>query len=309
MSATVELQEISKCYGRLAAVDGVSLALMAGERLALLGHNGAGKTTLMKLMLGLIRPSRGQVRVLGEDPAAARASAHARMAVGFLPENIAFYDAMTGYELLRFYARLKGRPSDECSELLERVGLQQAAHLRVRTYSKGMRQRLGLAQALLGSPHLLLLDEPTSGLDPVLRQSFYQIIRDLKEAGTTVLLSSHLLTELEERTDRIAIMYRGRLVALGHLEALRRQARLPVRFRLAVVEGCASDVVRRLGRRDNVQQMNGSVITFTCPPDEKMIAIQEISALGMLVQDMDIAPPSLDQIYAKLVGETRAVAV
>lgn len=309
MAATVELQEISKCYGRLAAVDGVSLALMAGERLALLGHNGAGKTTLMKLMLGLIRPSRGRVRVLGEDPAAARASAHARMAVGFLPENIAFHDAMTGYELLRFYARLKGRPAGECSELLERVGLQQAAHLRVRTYSKGMRQRLGLAQALLGSPRLLLLDEPTSGLDPALRQSFYEIIRDLKEAGTTVLLSSHLLTELEERTDRIAIMDRGRLVALGHLEALRRQVRLPVRFRLTVVEGCARDVVRRLGRRDNVRQMNGSVITFTCPPDEKMIAIQEISALGVLVQDMDIAPPSLDQIYARLVGETRTVTV
>jgi Cu-processing system ATP-binding protein len=285
-------------------VDGVTLTLSAGERLALLGHNGAGKTTLMKLMLGLIRPGGGEVRVLGGDPAV-RGAARTRLEVGFLPENVAFHEAMTGLELLRFYARLKECPPGVCAALLERVGLQESARSPVRTYSKGMRQRLGLAQALLGAPRLLLLDEPTTGMDPALRQSFYAIIRGLKESGTSVLLSSHLLTELEERTDRIAIMDRGRLVAAGPLAELRRRARLPVRLRLTVTEGCSAEVLRRLGRRDGIRS-DDSAVTFACPPEGKMVAIREIAALGALVRDVDIVPPSLNDVYASLTGPEAA---
>lgn len=299
MPVTVELQGISKRYGRRTAVDQVSLRLAPQERVALLGHNGAGKTTLMKLMLGLIRPSSGKVRVLGGDPAGGAA---ARREVGFLPENVAFHEAMTGLELMRFYARLRGRPQQDCTALLERVGLQEAARLRVRTYSKGMRQRLGLAQALLGRPRLLLLDEPTSGLDPALRRRFYEIIRDLKETGATVLLSSHLLTELEERTDRIVIMDRGQLIAEGSLRELRQKTRLPVQFRISVAERSAGEVLRRLGRRDDVNPDDHSLITFTCPVEEKLAVVGEIAALGGLVRDIDIVSPSLDDIYTSLVG-------
>jgi len=294
----VVLDGLTKRYGDRTVVQGVSFRLAPGERLALLGHNGAGKTTMMKMMLGLVRPDGGMVRVLGRDPA--EAAADVRQSVGFLPESVAFYEAMTGWETLRFYARLKRRPADECRALLARVGLADAAKRRVGTYSKGMRQRLGLAQALLGSPRLLLLDEPTTGLDPELRQSFYAIVAELKAQGTTVLLSSHLLTELEERTDRIAIMNMGRLVGLGTLGDLREQAGLPVRFRLKVVNGNASVVADRLGSL--VLDRVPGELGVACPPRDKMTVLRTIAGLGPLVEDVEVVPPSLDDVYASFTG-------
>lgn len=300
MSAVVELHEVSKRFGQQLAVDRVSLSIDPGERVALLGHNGAGKTTLMKLMLGLSRPSGGAIQVLGGG------GAQGRRELGFLPENVAFDDAMTGLELMRFYARLKHARRRQCVDLLEQVGLGVAAQQRVRTYSKGMRQRLGLAQALLGSPRLLMLDEPTSGLDPASRQRFYEILRDLARSGSAVLLSSHLLTELEERTDRIAIMDRGSLVAVGSLEELRRQARLPIRFRLRVSQGRGEEVVRRLSGVHDLRLVNGSALSFSCLPDAKMAIIREIGECGTLVDDIGMAAPSLDDVYASFVGREEA---
>jgi energy-coupling factor transporter ATP-binding protein EcfA2 len=159
--------------------------LHPGEATALVGHNGAGKTTLIKLLLGLVRPSQGSVSVLGVDPAG-RQGAEARRALGFLPENVAFHGAMTGTELMNFYARLKGQPVSRNRDLLARVGLAEAADRRVSTYSKGMRQRLGLAQTLIGDPRLLLLDEPTSGLDPASRAEVFDMIDRLRADGATI---------------------------------------------------------------------------------------------------------------------------
>ncbi|MCW2239048.1 ABC transporter ATP-binding protein [Azospirillum canadense] len=294
----VILDGLTKRYGDRTVVHGVTLALAAGERLALLGHNGAGKTTLMKMMLGLVRPDGGEVRVLGRDPA--EAAADVRRSVGFLPESVAFYEAMTGWETLRFYARVKRRPAEECRALLARVGLADAAGRRVGTYSKGMRQRLGLAQALLGAPRLLLLDEPTTGLDPELRQSFYGIIAELKAQGTAVLLSSHLLTELEERTDHIAIMNQGHLVGLGTLGDLREQAGLPVRFRLRVVNGDAATVADHFGAL--VFERVPGEVGPACPARDKMDVLRAIAGLGDRVADVEVVPPSLDDVYASFTG-------
>ncbi len=207
MTNTVELAGVTKRYGTIEAVRDVSFALPEGEAIALVGHNGAGKTTLLKLMLGLIRPTAGTIRVLGENPAAGEFAA--RRALGYLPESVSFNAALTGREILTFYARLKREPVAKSLVLLDDVGLGEAAARRVGTYSKGMRQRLGLAQALIGAPKILLLDEPTTGLDPALRMSFYQIVQKLRDEGTTVVLSSHALTEIEERADRVIIMNRG----------------------------------------------------------------------------------------------------
>lgn len=300
MEAVVELNGIVRRYGTHNAVDGVSLAIAPGERVALLGHNGAGKTTLMKLMLGLGRPHAGSVRVLGEDLAGSAAT-RTRRWVGFLPENIAFDGAMSGLELMRFYARLKRRPVKECDALLERVGLSTVARQRVQTYSKGMRQRLGLAQALLGDPRLLLLDEPTTGLDPYLRLSFFRLLHELSTAGTAVLLSSHALTELEERTDRLAIMKQGRLVALAPLHGLRSEAGLPVRFNLSVAATDRDLVIERLGGRA-ARPAGPTRLVFDCLTSEKMAGLREVAALGNLVMDVEIDPPSLDEIYAHYVG-------
>ncbi len=295
----VELCGVGKRYGRQWAVREVTLSLRAGERLALLGHNGAGKTTLMKLMLGLTRADRGTVGVLGGAPGGA--GSPSRQAIGFLPENVAFHDAMTARETLRFYARLKRRPEAECLELLDRVGLAAAADNRIGTFSKGMRQRLGLAQALLGNPRLLLLDEPTTGLDPALRQAFYEIIGQLASNGTAVLLSSHLLTELEERTDRIAVMYQGRLAAAGTLDQLRVAAGLPVEIRLRIADGRRVAVADALALH-SPRSVGLQELTLSCPVADKMTVLRAVAALGDDVRDLEMTLPGLDAIYASFTG-------
>ena len=189
------LEAVAKAYGREKAVDGVTLALAPGERLALLGHNGAGKTTLLKLALGLTRADGGTVSTLGCAPGSPGWT-EAKRAIGFLPESVAFLGSMTGRETIRFYGRLKGVDRSACEETLAHVGLADAAGKRVKTYSKGMRQRLGFAQAILGTPRLLILDEPTGGLDPDSRRAFHETLRALAGRGTAIILSSHVLTEV-----------------------------------------------------------------------------------------------------------------
>ncbi|MEX0758853.1 MAG: ABC transporter ATP-binding protein, partial [Tistlia sp.] len=245
MNAIVTLERVTKRYGRLTALEDASLALEAGEVVALVGHNGAGKTTLMKLILGVIRPSAGRLRIFGEDPAG-RHGARVRRRLGFLPESVAFNGAMTGAELLDFYARLKRAPLDANPELLRRVGIAEAAHRRVGTYSKGMRQRLALAQALIGSPGLLLLDEPTSGLDPDSRREVFETIDRLRGQGVTILISTHALTEVEPHADRIALVDRGRLLAVGDMASLRRKVPLPLTVRLRVRSCTTGQVMTKL---------------------------------------------------------------
>lgn len=295
MSNTVEIGNVSKRYGRIEAVRGVSFALPPGETVALVGHNGAGKTTLIKLMLGLIHPSEGEVRILGEHPAAGEFAARRRL--GYLPENVSFNAALTGRELLSFYARLKGEAPAQAMALLDRVGLSAAAGRRVGTYSKGMRQRLGLAQALIGTPALLLLDEPTTGLDPALRQSFYEIVQELRDRGATVVLSSHALTELEERTDRVIIMNRGLMVANGSLDALRRIARLPTRIRLHLAGGRPAQMPAWLDA-GAWRPVNGHVVELDALPEHKMDLLRQAIQADHALEDIEVVPPTLDELYA-----------
>jgi Cu-processing system ATP-binding protein len=296
MSATVHIADVVKHYGKVEAVKSVSFDLADGEMVALIGHNGAGKTTLMKMMLGLIRPSRGTIAVLGENPAAGEFSA--RRQLGYLPENVAFDAALTGRETQSFYARLKGEPVKDALALLDVVGLGEAAKRRVNTYSKGMRQRLGLAQALIGRPRVLLLDEPTTGLDPELRQTFYEIIQRLAAEGTTVLLSSHALTELEERAGRVIIMNRGLKVADGTLDELRRLARLPTRIRIKVADLPPSGVPAWLPAATSYRRINGHIVEIDAAPDDKIGLLHRATADGNAVQDLELIPPNLDELYA-----------
>ncbi|HRK48315.1 MAG TPA: ABC transporter ATP-binding protein, partial [Nocardioides sp.] len=225
----LRISRVTRQFGSVAALSDVSFDVAAGERVALLGHNGAGKSTLMKIVLGLIPATSGSVSVAGHAPG----SRAARDLTAYLPENVAFHPALTGREQLRFYLRMKGEPPKAAEGLLERVGLGHAIDRRIGTYSKGMRQRVGLAQALIGRPRLMILDEPTSGLDPVSRREFYAILDELAKGGAAILLSSHALTEVEARTDRIAILSRGILVANDTIAALRRGAGLPIQLQVA----------------------------------------------------------------------------
>ncbi|RWB72449.1 MAG: ABC transporter ATP-binding protein [Mesorhizobium sp.] len=296
-SPTIFMEGVSKRYGESFVVRDVDLSVAPGECVAIVGHNGAGKSTLVKMALGLITPTAGRIALLGENPAGRQAMAFRRR-IGFLPENVAFSAAMTGREVLRFYARLKQVPLAVADRLLERVGLAAAAHRRVGTYSKGMRQRLGLAQALLGEPRVLFLDEPTTGLDIESRQMFYDVMAELRDGGATLLLSSHALSDIEQ-ADRIAIMKAGRMVACGALPELRRQADLPLRIRVHVVDGTAA---REFTARRGVQWLDDLRFEMTCADDGKIETIRSVSLLEG-VSDIEVMPPTLVDLCDELTRE------
>src|SRR5207247_1665391 len=204
----------------IVAVRDLDLRIEPGEVYGLLGPNGSGKSTTLKIILGLVSPTRGHTEIFGRNSSLVKS----REAVGFLPENPYFYKYLTGEETLRFFGRLCGlggnRLRNRISELLDLVGLAKARKRRLGTYSKGMLQRIGLAQALINEPKLVVLDEPTAGVDPAGSRDIRNLIVDLKQRGITVLLSSHLLTQVQEICDRVGILARGMLVREGHLEEL-----------------------------------------------------------------------------------------
>jgi Cu-processing system ATP-binding protein len=290
MTSTLTISALTKRFGEVAALTGVSLSVAPGERVALLGHNGAGKSTLMKIILGLIPATSGEVTICDAAPG----SPAARRAVAYLPENAAFHPALTGLEQITHYLRLRGESPSKAMPLLEKVGLGQAARRRIGTYSKGMRQRVGLAQALIGHPRLLVLDEPTSGLDPISRREFYALLDDLAAQGASILLSSHALTEVEARTDRIVILSRGRLVAEGSLPDLRRRADLPVTLHVTARNGYAPDIARALPGAILVD----GALRLTCPQSEKLETLGRIAGLGNKVADLEVLPPSLEDLYS-----------
>lgn len=296
MTSAIQLTSVNKHYEKTTVVDDIDLQINSGESFVLIGHNGAGKTTLMKLMLGLTKPSAGQVTVLGEDPTS-RAFSSKRRTLGYLPESVSFYHHMTGLELLGYYARLKGLPNAEVKQRLDQVGLLEAAGKRLNTYSKGMRQRLGLAQAILGTPELLFLDEPTTGLDPSLRRDFYQIIGDLRANGTTVVISSHSLNEIEEQADRIALIKNGKLVACGNLEDLSKQVGLPVRTRLSIAANQADHITGQLESHYQIDRIDEYTLELVCPLDQKIAVLRHIADLGDSVLDISMSAPRLGEIY------------
>ncbi|GKY87894.1 ABC transporter ATP-binding protein [Sinisalibacter aestuarii] len=290
------LSKLTKRYAGTTVLSEVSLDIAAGERVALLGHNGAGKSTLMKLVLGLIRADGGRIEVAGHAPG----SAVARALTAYLPESAAFHPAITGREQLRYYLRLRGQPVKQADELLEKVGLADAAACRIGTYSKGMRQRVGLAQALIGSPRLMVLDEPTSGLDPVSRREFYALLDELAAKGTAILLSSHALSELEARTDRMVVLARGKQVAQGTLADLRHDAALPLTITITPKAGL-EDLIAEVFPGALVLEDR---VTFTCAPDEKLAVLERIAAQRDHIEDYDVHAATLDDLYSHI--STRA---
>lgn len=222
----VEIEHLTKVFKipmrseRVVAVRDLSIKVEPGEVYGLLGPNGSGKSTTLKIVLGLVSPTRGKTKVFGEDSALVRS----RKDVGFLPENPYFYKFLTGAETVRFFGKLSGLGGaaleKRVEELLDLVGLTEAAGRRVRSYSKGMLQRVGLAQALVQDPGLLVLDEPTAGVDPVGSREIRDLILALKARGKTILLCSHLLSQVQEICDRVGILARGQLVREGRVEDL-----------------------------------------------------------------------------------------
>jgi Cu-processing system ATP-binding protein len=296
--AAISLRGVSRHYGAVRAVDGVDLDIGHGEVFGLIGHNGAGKSTLFKMMLGLVAPTAGQVRVLGRPVAGVQAR-EVRRAIGYLPENVVLYDNLSGLETLRFMARLKSVPQGACEPALARVGLSDAAARRpVREYSKGMRQRLGFAQALLGRPRVLFLDEPTTGLDPDAIHAFYATLAELSALGVTMVLSSHILAELQQRVDRVAILAAGKVQAVGSVQGLRERAALPLRLELHSTESGSVVVREVLARLPQAEaRWQGCSVMVHFPREAKMTLLAAVSGLGSAVLDLQIHEPSLEDVF------------
>lgn len=301
----ISVREVKKHFGEVHAVDGIDLDIEKGEIFGLIGHNGAGKSTLFKMLLGLLPASSGEIRINGTTVAGS-AFREVRRQIGYLPENVVFYDNLTGLETLHFFADLKGAARSAALPLLEKVGLAHAAQRRVRGYSKGMRQRLGFAQALLGQPALLFLDEPTNGLDPEGIREFYRILEDLKrKSGVTIVITSHILAEIQERVDRLAIMKLGKLQALGSLHELREQNDMALTFELQLAPLALSEVESRLaplGVGAERLKVQGEQVSFDCPRKDKMAIIAALSQLHGKVMDMEIREPSLEDLFLGYAG-------
>ncbi|PWF46725.1 ABC transporter ATP-binding protein [Massilia glaciei] len=294
----VELDAVSKSFGQVEAVREVSLAIGKGEMFGLIGHNGAGKSTLFKLMLGLLPASAGRVRVGGVDAASAQFR-QVRRRIGYLPETFVSYDNLSGLEVLRLFADLKGVPRAHCPELLERVGLAGAGARRLHTYSKGMRQRLGFAQVLLGDPELMFLDEPTNGLDPEGIAGFYVILRQARERGATIVITSHILAEIQHRVDRLLILDGGRVGALGTLAELRARHVLPSTIEVRLRPGQAALAAGLLAH------LPGVVVTADAGADTGHASIacpaaQKAPVLALLAPallEVAIHEPSLEDLF------------
>lgn len=296
MVDAIRFESLAKHYGDVAALDGISAGVPQGKVTGLIGHNGAGKSTLIKLILGLIRLSSGSLTVLGQSP---WNQPVLRQRIGYLPENASFYASLSGRELLHYLARLKRADTRQVDALLERVGLMPAANRRVGTWSKGMRQRFGLAQALLGAPELVLLDEPTTGLDPQATSELYRIIGELRADGASVLICSHLLAELEPHIDGALILRQGRLLAAGSLAELDALAALPAHM-LLKPRGEAAGLLARLGARG---------LAASPRPDGRLaVEVARASKLEVLrglladpaIADIDVRAPTLAQLYDHL---------
>jgi len=293
----IEARGVAKYYGALHAVDGVDLSVRRGEIFGLIGHNGAGKSTLFKMMLGLTEPSAGEILVNGAS-VRGRDFRAARRHIGYLPENVVLYDNLSGLETLRFFARLKGAPSSQCEPTLVRVGLADAATRPLREYSKGMRQRLGFAQALLGEPSVLFLDEPTNGLDPQAIRDFYLLLRGLRDAGVTILITSHILAELQERVDRLAIMAVGKIAAMGSVQDLRKQMQLPLSLSLRLAHGDVAQAQQLVGAVPGVHsEVTEAGLRLSCPREAKMAVLGALGALGAKLLDLNIQEPSLEDVF------------
>jgi len=290
---------LRKEYGRRVALHELTLEVGRGEVFGFLGPNGAGKTTAVKVLTGLVRPTSGTAEVLGR-PAG---DSEVRRAVGYLPEHFRFQEWATAEDLLHFHGRLAGMPAaarrSRIPEVLELVGLSGRGGDRIKRYSKGMTQRIGLALALLARPELVLLDEPTSALDPVGRRDVRLIVRALAGGGVTVFLNSHLLSEVEAVCDRVAVVDRGRVVASGRLGDLVG----PVAQLRIAVDRVDRELLSAVAAHGEVTEVEGTTVTLAVDQLDVGPAVAElVIARGYRLYGLIPVTASLEDVFVRLVG-------
>jgi len=293
----IHIQELTKTFGKVRALDGLDLTVQPGEVHGFLGPNGAGKSTTIRILLGLIRATGGHVELFGADPWRQAAGLHKRLA--YVAGDVALWPGLTGGQCLDVIGATHGGVDEKRREhLIERFDLDPTK--RIRDYSKGNRQKVALVAALAAQVDLLVLDEPTSGLDPLMEQAFQQCVRERREDGVTVLLSSHILGEVEALADRVSIIRRGRTVTTGSLADLRRHTRTSVH---AVTVEEPDGLARAEGVADWVcERLDGQVDTrFTIDADHLDAAIGRLHAAR--IHTLTVTPPSLDALFLRSYGE------
>lgn len=304
----IQTQELTKRYGDFIAVDRLNLVVEPGEVFGLLGPNGSGKTTTILMLLGLTEPTSGTVRVMGLDPARQPLSVKSR--VGYIPDQVGFYDDLTARENLIYIAKLNGIPREEAyrriDEALERMGLTEVADRPVGTYSRGMRQRLGVAEVLIKHPALIIMDEPTLGLDPEAAREFLNTIRDLKAQGITVLVASHLLHQVQAVCDRVGLFHRGRMVLEGTVEELARQV-LGGGYRVYVEatgpQAAILEALRRLPEATKAEPAGPERYMVEGRRDLRGEAARAVVEAGGSLRALQLEEPSLDDVYARYFQE------
>jgi len=303
----IQTHRLSKAYGELIAVDNLNLSIRAGEVFGLLGPNGAGKTTTILMLLGLSEPTSGRAEVVGFDPT--RQPLEVKRRVGYLPDDVGFYGELTGRQNMRYTAALNGidkhEANDRIGELLEQVGLGDAADRRVEQYSRGMRQRLGLADALVKDPSVVILDEPTAAIDPAGVTEVLALIQTLaRENGVTVLLSSHLLHQVHQVCDRIAIFNQGRILAQGRMAQLAEEL-AGDQLELEVgLDGPADQIEAALRSVSGVTKVvhdprDPQLWHVTGPQSIRDHIASDLAARGMGVRQLRRVGDELDEIYLR----------
>jgi ABC-2 type transport system ATP-binding protein len=295
----IEVDDLRKNYGELHAVDGISFSVEKGEVFSLLGPNGAGKTTTIEILEGLRNKDGGQAMVLEMDPWKKGYELHKR--IGVIPQGFKFLDYPTPREAIRYYGALFGRKVDP-DDLLQRVILQDASNVWFQRLSGGQKQKLGLALSLVNDPELVFLDEPTTGLDPQARRAVWEVIRNLKKEGRTVMLTTHYLEEAEELADRVAIMDHGKIVAIG--TTLEIETKFGSGQKLMVK--AKEDLLKYLKENTNLpveSDGSGSVTITLGDKKDAMVALRAIAESGTEWGDLTLRRDSLEDVFLRLVGE------
>lgn len=298
----IETQDLTKVYGSITAVDHLNLTISKGEIFGLLGPNGAGKTTTILMLMGLSEPTSGSIKVAGLNPV--RQSLQVKRMVGYMPDNMGFYGDMTGRENLFYTARLNAIPSnrakDLIEELLDKVGLKEASNRKVREYSRGMRQRLGIADVLLKDPEVIFLDEPTLGLDPEGTAELLDIILELgKKEDKTILISSHLLHQVQAICDRVGIFVKGKLVAVGSISELAEniEREQVVELKASPMGNLPTEVLETISGVNSIKVEGNMIVVKGQGPELAPKIVKELVERDLNIYHLKIRGSDLDDIY------------
>jgi len=306
-SFTIEVDGLTKTYKDVTAVNDLSFNIRTGEIFGLLGPNGAGKTTTIKAILSLIHVNSGEIKINGFN--IKKEGIEAKKNVGYLPERVAFYDNLTPLQTLHFFCELKGADKSVAKPLIKEVGLEDAINRKVGTFSKGMVQLLGVAQVMIGNPSVYILDEPMGGLDARWVKIIREKIKMLNEQGATVLFSSHILTEVENLCDRVAIIDKGKLIAEDTVSNLNKYLRIKPRLEISItgLKGKVPKVIRDLKGVEAVDAKDDKLF-ITCESSVRSRVITTLEEAGLKIDNIKTIEPSLEEAFVKLISKDESGA-